>query len=49
MEQNPVVTLRSPSGETKEVVVTDPRKDLVPLMAQGYHQVRVPETEKENK
>jgi hypothetical protein len=35
--------MKSPTGDVKEVTVTDPRKDLVPLMVRGYHQVFVEE------
>jgi hypothetical protein len=37
--QPTIVFLKSPTGEVKEITVTDPSKDLVPLMSQGYHQV----------
>jgi hypothetical protein len=33
--------MESPAGDVKEVSVTDPNKDLVPLMVAGYHQVFV--------
>ena len=38
-----VVFMRSPEGDVKEVTVTDPNKDLVPLMVAGYCQVFVDE------
>jgi hypothetical protein len=41
--QQQKVFMESPSGDVKEVLVTDPRKDLVPLMVQGYHQVQIQE------
>ena len=34
------IFMESPAGDVKEVVVTDPNKDLVPLMVAGWHQVR---------
>jgi len=37
------VFLESPSGDVKEILVTDPRKDLIPSMVQGYHQVQIQE------
>jgi len=43
MQQPTIVFMRSPEGELKEVAVTDPHKDLVPLMILGYHQVQVAE------
>jgi hypothetical protein len=33
------VFLKSPAGDVTEVSVSDPKKDLVPLMVQGYRQV----------
>jgi hypothetical protein len=43
MQSETKVFLESPSGDVKEVVVTDPMKDLVPLMAAGWHQVKIQE------
>ena len=43
MQPETKVFLESPSGDVKEVVVTDPMKDLIPLMAAGYHQVKIQE------
>ena len=37
------IFMESPAGDVKEVVVTDPNKDLVPLMVAGWHQVRLQE------
>ena len=37
--QPTVVFMESPAGDVKEVSVTDPNKDLVPLMVAGYRQV----------
>ena len=37
------VFLESPSGDVKEILVTDPRRDLIPLMVEGYHQVQIQE------
>ena len=37
------IFMESPAGDGKEVVVTDPNKDLVPLMVAGWHQVQVQE------
>lgn len=39
--QPTIVFMESPTGEVKEVSVTDPNKDLVPLMVAGYRQVFV--------
>ena len=33
------VFMKSPAGDMKEVVVSDPNRDLVPLMALGWRQV----------
>ena len=38
-----VVFMESPAGDVKEVSVTDPNKDLVPLMVAGYRQVFIDE------
>jgi hypothetical protein len=35
--------MESPAGDVKEVVVTDPARDLVPLMVAGWHQVQMQE------
>ena len=43
MQSETKVVLESPTGDVKEVVVTDPMKDLVPLMVAGYHQVKIQE------
>jgi hypothetical protein len=37
------IFMESPAGDVKEVVVTDPNKDLVPLMVAGWHQVKLQE------
>lgn len=37
------IFMESPAGDVKEVVVTDPNKDLVPLMVAGWHQVQIHE------
>ena len=37
------IFMESPAGDVKEVVVTDPNKDLVPLMVAGWHQVQIQE------
>ena len=37
------IFMESPAGDVKEVVVTDPNKDLVPLTVAGGHQVRLQE------
>ena len=39
--QPTIVLMESPTGDVKEVSVTDPNKDLVHLMVAGYHQVFV--------
>ena len=41
--QPTIVLMESPTGDVKEVSVTDPNKDLVPLMVAGYHQVFIDE------
>jgi hypothetical protein len=41
MQSEAKVVMESPAGDVKEVVVTDPMKDLIPLMAAGYHQVKI--------
>jgi hypothetical protein len=43
MQSETKVFLESPTGDLKEVVVIDPMKDLIPLMAAGYHQVKIQE------
>ena len=43
MQEPTIVFMRSPEGELKEVTVTDPHKDIVPLMVTGYHQVQAAE------
>ena len=37
------VFMESPAGDVKEVAVTDPAKDLIPLMVAGWHQVQMQE------
>ena len=37
------IFMESPAGDVKEIVVTDPNKDLVPLMVAGWHQVEIQE------
>ena len=37
------VFMESPAGDVREVAVTDPAKDLVPLMVAGWHQVQMQE------
>jgi len=37
------IFMESPAGDVKEIVVTDPSKDLVPLMVAGWHQVQIQE------
>ena len=37
------IFMESPAGDVKEIVVTDPNKDLVPLMVAGWHQVQIQE------
>jgi hypothetical protein len=41
--QSTTVFMESPAGEVKEISVTDPNKDIVPLMVAGYHQVFIDE------
>ena len=38
------IFMESPAGDVKEVVVTDPNKDLVPLMVAGWHTGKTPGT-----
>jgi hypothetical protein len=37
------VFMESPSGDVKEIEVSDPNRDLIPLMVGGWHQVQVQE------